>query len=88
MSEFLIIGLIFVFIASGWIQQKTVDKWTQDTGRAPMIHKHRGSWDAYMKVAKHEMPAPMLKRISLLNWIGYLALILILLVAAINPVWH
>ncbi len=41
-QEAIIIGLFAVFFASGWLQQQAVDKWTQKTGRAPMIPKGAG----------------------------------------------
>ena len=41
-QEAIIFGLFAVFITSGWLQQQAVDKWTQRTGRAPMIQKSRG----------------------------------------------
>ncbi len=83
-QEAFIIGLIAIFLASGWLQQQAVDKWTQKTGRAPMIQKGRGSWAAYMRTAEHEMPAALRKRIAVLDWIGYLALMLIMVVGALQ----
>ncbi len=38
-QEAIIIRLIAIFLASGWLQQQAVDKWTQKTGRAPMIQR-------------------------------------------------
>jgi hypothetical protein len=65
-----------------------VDKWTHDTGRAPMIQKNRRSWAAYMEVAKHEMPTFVRKRITFWGRITYLSLILIVVVATIDAGWH
>lgn len=87
-QEAIIIGLFAVFFASGWLQQQAVDKWTQKTGRAPMIQKGRGSWAAYMKTAEHEMPAALRKRIALLKWIGYLALLFTVVVVALQGSRH
>jgi hypothetical protein len=56
--------VLILFFASALIQQKTLDQWTHDTGRAPIIQKNRRSWAAYMEVAKHEMPASVRKRIT------------------------
>jgi hypothetical protein len=84
----IVTGLLILFFASALIQQKTLDKWTHDTGRAPMIHKNRRSWAAYMGVAKHEMPASVRKRITFWGRITYLSLILIVVVATIDAGWH
>jgi hypothetical protein len=35
-----------------------------------MIQKGRGSWAAYMRDAKHEMPASLLRQISVWKWVG------------------
>jgi hypothetical protein len=86
-SLLMVIGFV-VLLASGWAQQQIVDKWTRDTGRAPMINKGRGSWSAYMRVAKHEMPAPIRKKIALFRWIGCLALLLILVTASTDARWY
>ena len=87
MSLTLDIGLAVAFFASAWMQQATFDKWTRDTGRAPMIQK-KGAWNAYMWIAKHEMPASISKRISLFGWIGRIALILFLVLDWIGATVH
>ena len=71
------IGYMVVAIASGWMQQRAVDKWTRSTGRAPMIQRGRGSWAAYMRVNKHEMPASLLKQISIWRWVGISAFVIV-----------
>jgi hypothetical protein len=76
----LLIGCMVLFIASGWMQQRAVDRWTRSTGRAPMIQKSRGIWAAYMRDAKHEMPASLLRQISVWKWVGISALILSVIV--------
>lgn len=75
---------VAVLIATGWMQQKAVDRWAQRTGRAPMIQKGRGSWAAYMKVAEGDMPAALLKRIAVLNWVAYLTLAIFILFLFFN----
>ena len=77
----LLVGSMAVLIASGWMQQRAVDKWTRSTGRAPMIQRGRGSWAAYISVAKHEMPDSLLKQISVWRWVGISALILFWIVS-------
>ena len=87
-QEAIIIGLFAVFITSGWLQQQAVDRWTQKTGRAPMSQKRRGSWGAYMMVTEHEMPVELRKRIGLLKWVCYLALLFMLAVGALQGILH
>lgn len=87
-QEAIIVGLFAVFITSGWLQQRAVDKWAQKTGRAPMIQKGRGSWGAYMRATEHEMPLALRKRIALLNWTGSFALMLFVLAAAFMGARH
>ncbi len=70
-----------VLFVTGWMQQRAVNKWAERTGRAPMINKGRGSWGRYMEANRYEMPASLLKRISVLTWIGYLAIALFILFA-------
>ena len=83
----ILIGLSVLFLASGFIQQKTLDKWTQDSGRAPMIHKGRGSWYKYLRSVKAEMPRSVSRRIAIWNWIGIMSMILILFALALEA-WH
>jgi hypothetical protein len=80
------IGLTIGLLVSGWLGQKTVDDWARDAGRKPMI-QGKGKWSAYMRANRHEMPTSVAKRLSVLTWIGYLALILILVVFALDG-WH
>jgi hypothetical protein len=87
-QESIIFVLFAVFIATGWLQQQAVDKWTQQTGRAPMIQKGRGSWAVYMRATEHEMPVELRKRIALLKWVCYLALLSMLVVGAIQGILH
>jgi hypothetical protein len=82
------IGLLVLFFVSGFGGQKTLDKWAQDNGRAPMIQRNRRSWATYMAAARHEMPASVRNRIRLWTWIGYLSLILIGIVAVTDASWH
>jgi len=82
------IGLMIVFFVSGVIQQKAVDRWTRDTGRAPMIHKGRGSWHKYLRSVEHEMPTPLRQRIAIWTWIGYSSLALVFIVMVVDAQWH
>ena len=83
-QEAVIFGLFAVFFMAGWLQQQAVDKWNQKTGRAPMIQKGRGSWATYMRTAEHDMPAALRRRIALLKWVGYLALVSMIVVGALH----
>jgi hypothetical protein len=82
------IGLIVASLASGFIQQKTLDKWTQDTGRAPMIHRGRGSWYRYLRSVEEELPNSVSRRIAVWGWIGKLCLILMMVIFFLDSVWH
>lgn len=84
----ILVGLFVLFLASGFIQQRTLDKWTRDSGRAPMIHKGRGSWQRYLRSVRAEMPGSVSKRIAVWNWIGIASMILMLFVLfALNGEW-
>lgn len=76
----LAIACMALMITSGFMQQRAVEKWTQETGRAPMIHRGKGSWGRFMRGAKNEMPASLLRQISVWKWVGFSALILLLAV--------
>ena len=80
------IGLTIGFLVSAWLGQKTVDDWARATGRKPII-QGKGKWSAYMRANRHEMPASVAKRLSILTWVGYLALMLIVVVFALDG-WH
>lgn len=82
-KAFTFIGAMVVIIACGYMQQRTLDKWTRQTGRAPMISKGRGSWAAYMKTAKDEMPGPVRKRIAMFGWAARVALFCALLLVVV-----
>jgi hypothetical protein len=87
-SVSVMIGAVIVMLFSGHIQQRTVDRWTRETGRAPMIHKGRGSWGKFMRSVEHEMPASVRKRIAFWNWIAILSLIFAVVVISIDAHWH
>ena len=57
------------------MQRRAVDKWTQSTGRAPLIQRGRGSWGAYMRHNEPDMPKELLKVISIWSWVGRAALL-------------
>ncbi len=57
------------------MQKRAVDKWTESTGRAPLIQGGRGSWGAYMRQNKSDMPNELLKVISIWSWVGRAALL-------------
>ena len=79
-SVFIAGPLVIVGLASAWMAQKTLDKWTRDTVRIPMVQRGRGSWGAYMRAHRNEMPASVRKQISLYSWIGGVAWTLLALV--------
>jgi len=82
------LGLFGLFIACMVIQHKTVERWMRDTGRAPMIHKGRGSWHKYLRLVEHEMPAPLRKRIAIWKWVGYSSMMLLPVVMLIDALCH
>jgi len=87
-SVLVLIGSVIVILASGLIQQRTVDRWTRETGRAPMINRGRGSWHRYLRSVEREMPASVRKRIAFWNWIAILSVILAVTVISIDARWH
>ena len=86
-SVIAIVGSLVLGLASGFIQQRTLDKWTQDTGRAPMIHKGRGSWSRYLRSVDAELPPSIRQRIAFWKWIGILSIVLMTAVFALDA-WH
>lgn len=64
-----------ILLGSGVMQKRAVDKWTQSTGRAPLIQTGRGSWAAYMTQNKADMPEELLKVISIWSWVGRVAIL-------------
>jgi hypothetical protein len=64
-----------ILLSSGVMQKRAVDKWTQSTGRAPLIQTGRGSWSAYMRQNKADMPEELLKVISIWGWVGRVAIL-------------
>jgi hypothetical protein len=71
----LFIAFAGTLLTSGLMQKRAVDKWIKSTGRAPLIQKSRGSWGAYMRQNKSDMPDELLKVISFWTWIGRAALL-------------
>jgi hypothetical protein len=71
----LFVAFAGTLLASGLMQKRAVDKWTQSTGRAPLIQTGRGSWTAYMRQNKFDMPDELLKVISIWSWVGRAALL-------------
>ena len=82
------IACVALLITSGFLQKRAVDRWTQSTGRAPLIQRNRGSWGAYMRANKHEMPHSVLKQISIWKWVCYSALALLMLTFFFEPSSH
>src|SRR5579863_8014209 len=82
------VGLAVLFFASGFLAQKTLDKWTQETGRRPLIHGGRGGWGRYMRSVERELPASVSKRIAFWTCIGYFAMILIAVIIVIDSALH
>jgi len=82
------IGLVVVFLTATLMQQRIVEKWRQDTGRAPLLDKSKRSQHEYMRLALHEMPASMRKQIVVLNWIMQLAVMLFFALVAVNSWRH
>lgn len=71
----LFVAFAGILLASGLMQKRAVDKWTESTGRAPLIQRGRGSWGAYMRQNKSDMPDELLKVISIWSWIGRAAIL-------------
>jgi hypothetical protein len=57
------------------MQKRAVDKWTQRTGRAPLIQTGRGNWGSYMRQNKSDMPDELLKEIFIWSWVGRAAIL-------------
>lgn len=87
-SIVIIAALALVGLGSGVIAQKTLDQWTQDAGRAPMIHKGRGSWSRYLRSVQAELPPSVRQRIALCNRIGIASMVLVPVVLIVDSVWH
>ncbi len=75
-SIVIIAALVLVGLGSGFIAQKTLDQWTQDAGRAPMIDKGRGSWSRYLRSVETELSPSVRQRIALCNRIGLVSMAL------------
>jgi hypothetical protein len=71
----LFVAFAGILLASGLMQKRAVDKWTQSTGRAPLIQRGRGSWAAYMRQNKFDMPDELLTVISIWSWVGRAAIL-------------
>jgi hypothetical protein len=74
----LLIACMALLIGSGLMQERAVYKWTRMTGRAPRTQRGRGSWGAYMRANKYDMPHSLLKEIAVWRWIGISALLLLM----------
>lgn len=68
------------------MQKRAVDKWTQSTGRAPLIQRGRGSWAAYMRENKVDMPDELIRVISIWSWVGRAAFV-VLWISIVFDVW-
>jgi hypothetical protein len=86
-SIFIIAALVFLGLASAVIGQKTLDKWTRDTGRRPMIPKGRGSWSRYLRSVEAELPPSVRQRIALCKRIATISMILVPVVFFLDAVW-
>jgi hypothetical protein len=71
----LFVAFAGTLLASGLMQKRAVDKWTQSTGRAPLIQSGRGSWTTYMRQNRFDMPDELLKVISIWSWVGRAAIL-------------
>jgi hypothetical protein len=87
-SIVIIVALLLLGLASGFIAQKTLDEWTRVAGRAPMINKGRGSWSRYLRSVDAELPPPVRQRIALCNRIGVVSTALMPVVLILDAVWH
>jgi hypothetical protein len=75
-------------IASGLMQKRAVDRWTQSTGRTPLIQRGRGSWAAYLRQNKLDMPDELLRVISIWSWVGRAAIVVLWIVIFFDVVMH
>jgi hypothetical protein len=91
MSPFILsifLGSMALLLASGFMQQKTLDKWTLDSGRAPMIHKGRGSWHRFLRSVEAEMPPSVSRKIAMWGWVGKLSIVLMMALVALEAAAH
>jgi len=93
MSQFILsifLGSMALLLTSGFMQQRTLDKWTRDTGRAPMIHKGRGSWHRFLRAVEAELPPSVSRKIAIWGWIGKLSIVLMMTLVALDAAarWH
>jgi hypothetical protein len=58
-----------VFLASGWLKQRALDKWRQETGRAPVFHVRKRDQYSHMQAVMLEVPAELRKKLVLYDWI-------------------
>jgi len=79
-----LIGLVVLLLASGSVQQKTLNKWTQDTGRSPMIDQGRGSWHRYLRSVEAELPRSVSRKIEMRGWVGKVAIVLMLVLVVLD----
>jgi hypothetical protein len=89
MSPFILslfVGLMALLLASGVMQQRTLDKWTRDTGRAPMIHTGRGSWHRYLRSVEAEISPSVSRKIAFWGWVGKLSIGLMWALVALEGV--
>lgn len=87
MSPFILsifLGSMALLLASGFMQQRTLDKWTRDAGRSPMIHKGRGSWHRYLRSIEAELPPSVSRKIVIWGWVGKLSIVLMMALVALN----
>ena len=87
-SMVILAALVLLGLASGFIAQKTLDDWTQDAGRAPMINKGRGSFSRYLRSVEAELPPSVRQRIAFCNRIGIVSMVLTPVVFILDAVWH
>ena len=87
-SIVIIAALVLLGLASGFIAQKTLDKWTQDVGRAPMVDKGRGSFSRYLRSVEAELPPSVRQQITLCNRIGIASMILVPVVFIVDAMWR
>lgn len=87
MSQFILsifLGSMALLLTSGFMQQRTLDKWTRDTGRVPMIHKGRGSWHRFLRSVEAELPPSVSRKISIWGWVGKLSIVLMMALVALD----
>jgi len=84
----IIISALVLVVVSGAAQQKTLDRWTQETGRAPMVNRGRGRWYRYLRSVKVEMPQSVRRRIAAWNWAGNVSIAVAFVVFLIHTARH